>query len=63
MQKSGQCVNLFTKSAKILAKTSHNLVIAENGAKLIKVLEGVCEKDKAMANLKGKIKEIKHFSS
>lgn len=54
---------MFTKSAKILAKTSHNLVIAENGAKLIKVLEGVCEKDKAMANLKGKIKEIKHFSS
>jgi ABC-type polysaccharide/polyol phosphate transport system ATPase subunit len=54
-------VNLFVKGAKILSKSKHVGVVGENGAKLIKVLEGVCEKDKAMANLKGKIKEIKHI--
>jgi len=54
---------LFTKSAKILAKTPHNSLISENCAKIIKVLEDVCEKDKAMANMKGKIKEIKLLAS
>jgi hypothetical protein len=58
VQKTGQVVNLFTKSAKALAK--HNAaIVPENAAKLLAALEQVCEKDKSMSNLKGKIKEIK----
>ena len=54
--KTAQCVNLFIKAARILKEPA---VVSENGAKLVKVLESACETDKAMANLKGKVKEIK----
>ena len=33
--------------------------IVDQGAKLIKELTNACENDKAMSNLKGKVKEIK----
>lgn len=54
--KTAQCVNLFIKAARVLKDPS---VVSENGAKLLKTLEKACESDKAMANLKGKAKEIK----
>lgn len=54
--KTGQCVNLFTKAAKALGSGP---LVAEQGAKLLKVLEKACEDDKTMANLKGKAKEIR----
>lgn len=58
--KTGQVVNLFTKAAKVLHKSSHaQAVVPEQGAKLVTALETLTENDKAMANLKGKIKEIK----
>jgi hypothetical protein len=34
-------------------------VVPENAAKVLGALDQVCEKDKSMSNLKGKIKEIK----
>lgn len=52
-------MNLFLRSAKMLHKGLNASVVGQNGAKLIKVLEHLCGSDKAMANLKGKIKEIK----
>jgi len=33
------------------------------GAQIIKAIEAECEKDKAMSNLKGKVKEIKNIIS
>ena len=60
VQKTGQCVNLFLKAAKILCKNdAYKGKIGQEGAKLIKALQEACETDKAMSNLKGKIKEIK----
>ena len=50
-------LNIFTKLAKSLGDEKTRLV--KSGAKLIKVIEEECEKDKALANLKGKVKEIK----
>jgi hypothetical protein len=51
-------VNLFCKAAKILSKSDpHQL--SKPAASLLKALEAACEKDKSMANLKGKISEIK----
>ena len=61
VQKTGQCINLFSKAAKILVKGNHAGKVSTEGAKLINALETACESDKAMANLKGKIKEIKHI--
>lgn len=54
--KTAQCVNLYIKAARSIKEPA---LSAESGAKLIKTLEEACESDKAMANLKGKIKEIK----
>ena len=55
-------MTLFTKSAKALAK--HNAaLIPENAAKVLAALNQICEKDKSMSNLKGKIKEIKSLIS
>ena len=54
--KTTQCVNIFTKAAKAIGSGP---LIAEQGAKLLKELEKVCAEDKSMANLKGKVKEIK----
>ena len=51
-------MNLFTKSAKSLVKHSP-AIVPENAAKLLVALDQICEKDKSMSNLKGKIKEIK----
>jgi len=63
VKKTGQCVGLFAKAAKVLIQKkqhdAHKEVIVQQGAKLIKQLEEACEKDKAMSNLKGKAKEIK----
>lgn len=42
-----------------MVKSSNSGFVPENGAKVLKALEEACEKDKAMSNLKGKIKEIK----
>ena len=60
VQKTGQCVNLFTKAAKSLLK-SNPALLPENGAKLVKALEAACAKDASMSNLKGKISEIKQI--
>jgi hypothetical protein len=58
--KTGNCVNLFIKTARMLSKSSGDVAtISECGAKLIKALTEVTDDDKSMANLKGKIKEIK----
>lgn len=59
-QKTGQCVNLFTKACKQLMKSAHKNAIAEPGATLITALEAAVAKDPSMSNLKGKVKEIKH---
>lgn len=40
-------------------KESATKMISETGVQLIKEMEAATEKDKAMSNLKGKIKEIK----
>ena len=61
VQKTGQCINLFTKSAKILLKSKESndvTLISEQGARLVNALQAACEKDKTMSNLKGKAKEI-----
>lgn len=59
-QKTGQCVNLFTKACKQLMKTDHKNAISQPGALLITALEAAVAKDPSMSNLKGKVKEIKH---
>jgi len=60
VQKTGQCVNLFTKAAKSLLR-SNPALLPEQGAKLVKALERACEKDSSMSNLKGKISEIQQI--
>ena len=67
VKKTGLCIGLYAKAAKALLSTEVEAefteeprkLIAETGAKLIKEIEDATEKDKAMSNLKGKIKEIK----
>lgn len=51
-------VNLFTKAARIMSKGDAKESAVIEGARLIKALEVAIEKDKAMSNLKGKVKEI-----
>ena len=60
--KTIQVVNLYTKAAKILAhkgSASSVSTLREQGLLIIKAIEAECQRDKAMSNLKGKIKEIK----
>lgn len=67
VKKTGLCVGLFAKAAKVLlsnevaidTKESVQKMVTEAGVLLIKEMETATEKDKAMSNLKGKIKEIK----
>ena len=67
VKKTGICVGLFAKAAKVLLsnevavdfKENVKKLISEAGVNLIKELETTIEKDKTMSNLKGKIKEIK----
>jgi DNA-binding transcriptional regulator GbsR (MarR family) len=64
VKKTGLCVNLFVKAAKIISKqktlnsAAKEHVVME-GARVIKALEAAIESDKTMSNLKGKVKEIK----
>ena len=63
VKKTGLCVNLFTKAARLVVKDKsacqkvRELIVVE-GARLITALESEIEKDKTMSNLKGKVKEI-----
>ena len=67
VKKTGLCVGLYAKAAKVLA--SNDIAVAfdedvkklteESGVKLIKAIEAAIEKDKTMSNLNGKVKEIK----
>lgn len=65
VKKTGQCVGLFVKAAKVLMQDKseeceqYKQTIVDQGAKLTKELTNACENDKAMSNLKGKVKEIK----
>lgn len=59
VKKTGLCVNLFVKAAKVIAKSKGgNALVVTEGARVIKALEAAIEADKAMSNLKGKVKEI-----
>lgn len=65
VKKTGLCVGLFPKCAKIILTDESGQLESEpkemvrvQGAKMIKELEAACEKDKSMSNLKGKVKEI-----
>jgi len=60
VKKTQQALNIFTKLAKILKQNDTKSVskIDKQAAIIIKAIEEECEKDKAMSNLKGKIKEI-----
>ena len=67
VKKTGVCVGLYPKAAKMLIAADGDIenpreMIDTQSAKLIKEIEAACEKDKAMSNLKGKIKEIKNLS-
>lgn len=59
VKKTMLALGIFTKLAKTL-RQQDKVVFAlnENGAKLIKAIEMETNKDPAMSNLKGKIKEI-----
>ena len=58
--KSCQVVNLFVKAARILeAKGNAGDTLREQATLLIKVIEKECQRDKALSNLKGKVKEIR----
>ena len=67
VKKTGLCVGLFAKAAKTLSSNEIALdidpkrLITDCGVKIVKELETATEKDKTMANLKGKIKEIKRI--
>ena len=50
---------LLTPDAEAKFSEEPKKIIEDVGVKLIKELETATEKDKTMANLKGKIKEIK----
>ena len=67
VKRTGLCVGLFAKAAKVLLSNdvaidfdeSPKKMISEAGVNLIKEVETATEQDKTMSNLKGKIKEIK----
>jgi len=54
-------LNLYCKMAKTvcLKDASNKAKVEKSCAKIIKVIETQCEKDKTMSNLKGKVKELK----
>jgi len=56
VKKTIQIVGLWTKAAKFVENKEVRDV---QGARIIKAIEAICEKDKAFGNLKGKVKEIK----
>ena len=64
VKKTGLCVNLFAKAAKVLLRHAasdssiNREVIITEGARLVQTLSTACDEDKAMSNLKGKSKEI-----
>ena len=68
VKKTGQCVGLFVKAAKAIKQDKSGesdefkQAIVDQGAKLTKELTDATDKDKAMSNLKGKVKEIKALS-
>ena len=60
VKKTGLCVNLFVKAAKLTLKdknSNHEEVVKE-GARIVTALQTATEADQTMSNLKGKIKEI-----
>jgi len=67
VKKTGLCVGLYAKAAKVLLSNEVAVdfeedvkkLISEAGVKLVSELEAAIEKDKTMSNMKGKIKEIK----
>ena len=62
VSKTIQIVNLFVKAAKVVYAHKDDGAVAilrKQGALIIKVINTECERDKALSNLKGKIKEIK----
>ena len=66
VKKTGVCVGLFAKAAKVLLASEAGpvdvdtrKVLAQAGVQLIKAIETATEADKTLANLKGKINEIK----
>ena len=63
--KTCQVINLYLNAARIIVKSEpeHTDAVRIQGAKVVKVIEAECEKDKAMSNLKGKAKEIKKIIS
>lgn len=60
VSKTIQVVNLYIKAARILIHKNPQAVetLRQQGLLIVKALEAECEKDKAMSNLKGKVKEI-----
>lgn len=63
VKKTGLCVILFVKAAKLILKDKKvnqgaKEQIVTEGARLVKALDTAIEGDKTMSNLKGKIKEI-----
>jgi hypothetical protein len=55
-------LNIYTKLGKSICQSETKIKSNEYekyGLQIIKAIEAECEKDKAMSNLKGKIKEIK----
>jgi hypothetical protein len=62
VKKTVQVVGLFTKAARTLTHSTSGTdsvnALTQSGASIMKAIQNECEKDKAMSNLKGKIKEI-----
>jgi hypothetical protein len=60
VSKTSQVIGLYVKMARALkgegGKVSQEL--QKQGAKIVKAIGSECARDKAMSNLKGKIKEI-----
>eukprot|EP00347_Sterkiella_histriomuscorum_P021443 403333957 len=66
VKKTQSVANLFVKAARTLVNPKNTGVvdkelIRREGALIIRSIEKECEKDKAMSNMKGKIKEIKNI--
>lgn len=64
VKKTQAVANLFVKAARTLLNPRgqgdcDKELIRKEGSLIIRAIEKECEKDKQMANLKGKIKEIK----
>ena len=63
VKKTMLALNIYTKLGKALKSgqnmTKYHKDYIQNGLKISKAIEKECEVDKAMSNLKGKVKEIK----